>query len=144
MSETPFIEAIGQAIIAASLGQDTDRTADWFVSYAFMDDSPDRMIGIFDAPGRPPEETFRLDYPDIQIRVRGKANDYQAAAAQARAIFGLLHGGETAVNTYTSPPSAAVVFLYAKNSAPLSLGVDEKRRPHVCYNFRSAKGRAIA
>lgn len=89
---------------------------------------------IYETPGLAAEEGFAMDYPDIQVRVRGKPDDYQATRAKLQAIFDLLHAGEAAVG-------ADYVYLYCKQSGPLPLGQDEKRRPHLAQNYRIMKNR---
>jgi hypothetical protein len=89
----------------------------------------DRAICLYDTPGEAPEEKWLIDYPSFQVRVRGQPNDYPTVRAKVQAIFNALHAQEMNIGT-------AYVFVYAKNSGPLSLGNDERRRVALVQNYR--------
>lgn len=128
-----ILDDIAAALIAAvpPLGQKTASSTDWFIYEGYMQEAPDRAICIYQAGGRPPETGQPVDYPTIQIKVRGQANDYQAVQAQEAAIYKLLHA--------TAAPillGSAYVYCYAVQSGPLSLGQDTNRRPMLARNYR--------
>lgn len=140
---TDTIDRVQTALINAGVGQKTNSTTDWMIyKWSMQDSDPastktiaDRAICIYDSPGMPPEEGLMLDYPDIQIVVRGKPDDARAVRDKMQDAFLALHAQEPDIGV---PP---FVYFYAKHSAPLSLGIDERRRLKMAWNFRSMRSR---
>lgn len=140
---TNTIDSVQIALINAGLGQDTDSAAEWMIYKWSMPDSDpapsktvaDRAICLYDSPGRPAEEGFMMDYPDIQVVVRGNPDDFRAVRDKCQDIFLALHAQEPSIG-------AAFVYFYSKQSAPLSLGIDQRRRLKMAWNFRSMRNRA--
>lgn len=134
---------ISAALVSAGAGQATSSGTDWFIytgGYLYdnqpgQTDIADRAISITETAGDAPEEEWALDRPGFQIRVRGKPDDYQATRTKLNDIFTALHAQEAAVGT-------AYVFVYCKESGPVSLGYDEKRRPQLANNYRVTKARS--
>src|ERR1051326_5717979 len=92
-----LVDDVGAALVAANLGHTDAGPTDWQIYFAYMQDQPDRSICIYESGGEVPETNWSLDRPHFQIRVRGKADDYQAVRAKAQEIFGVLHSGEAAL-----------------------------------------------
>lgn len=61
-------------------------STDWRLWIGRQPTSPDRAITIFDATGLPPNPRWLLDYPSVQVKVRGGQNDYQKAGQKVREI----------------------------------------------------------
>lgn len=139
---TDTIDSVQTALINAGVGQKTNSATDWMLYKWTMQDSDpaatqkiaDRAICIYDSPGMPPEEGMMIDYPDIQIVARGRPDDARAVREKMQEIFAALHAQEPDIGS-------AFVYFYAKHSAPLSLGIDERRRYKMSYNFRSMRNR---
>lgn len=129
-----LLDDIAAALIAASIGA-TDGVSDWMIFKGFMEDTPDRAIGLYETGGPAPEEGMQIDYPTFQVRVRGGANDYALARTTIQAIFAALQDADIALG-------AVYVFCYAVQSGPLAMGRDEKRRPHLAQNWRTMKARS--
>lgn len=130
------LDDVVSALTNAGIGQITSDRDDWFMYCGYLPESPDRAISIFEAAGPAPEETMAIEYPSIQIRVRGArgGDDYQTVRAKMRAIFDLLHGGDAGLG-------ADYVYFYAAHSGALSLGRDENLRNHMATNFRVMRAR---
>ena len=139
---TNTIDSVQIALLDAGIGQNTDSSADWMIYKWTMPDSDpavakkiaDRAICLYDSPGMPAEPGFMMDYPDIQVRVRGNPDDWRATRDKIQDIFLALHAQEPAIG-------AAFVYFYSKQSAPLQMGLDQKRRPMMSWNFRSMRNR---
>jgi hypothetical protein len=128
-----LVEDIGNALVTAGIAASQDG-ADWQLFYYYMQDSPDRAIGIYETPGDPPEEGLALERPGFQIRVRSAPDGGQGAREKLKAIYDLLTAGEALLG-------ADYVFVYASNSGALSLGQDENRRIEFVQNFRTMRAR---
>lgn len=129
-----FLDDLSAALVTSGVGQATNPAADWFIYLGYFQDQPDRAICIYEQGGEAPEELWAIDRPGAQVRVRGSADDYEAVRTKIKDVFLNLHAQEAAIG-------AAYVFFYAKHSAPISFGIDEKRRPSLAYNFRSMMNR---
>lgn len=124
------LDDISAAMVTAGLGQIADETADWMIREGYLQAGPDRSICLYAAGGPPPETGLAVGYPGVQVRVRGKANDYDAVQQKEAAIFAFLHAGNAPIQFGTG-----YVFCYAKTSAPLPMGQDENRRPALVRNY---------
>lgn len=141
-SDTLTLPAISAALVAAGVGQATAAATDWFIVFQALQDSApaatktiaDRQICLYETPGLPPEERLSLDYPGVQVRVRGKPDDYTAVRAKLQDAFNALHSQEVAIGT-------EFVLFECQNSGPIQLGPDDKRRPHLAQNYRSTRQR---
>lgn len=132
------LDSISAALVTAGIGQVTDTSEDWAIYQGFMEDgSPvaDRCICLIETPGEAPLEAWAIVYPSVQVTFRGAKDDYEATKQKAQDVFNCLHGGEIAIG-------AAFVYFYAKQSAPISMGRDENRRPKMAWNFRSMRNTA--
>jgi hypothetical protein len=136
VTTTTVYDEIAAAVVKAGLAQDASETADWRIRIGYIQDAPNRSICIYLSGGRPPEPGLPVDYPNIQIRVRGNPDDAQAVINQENSIFKLLHA-----NFESTTVGIDVVYLYAVQSAPMSLGQDENRRPSYVRNYRLMKVR---
>lgn len=56
---------------------------------------PDQSITIYDTGGRPPNPRWLLDYPSVQVRIRGGQNDYELASQKAFEVRNRLLGRES-------------------------------------------------
>jgi len=97
-----------------------------------MPNTPDACVGVFDSPGMPPDLSYNvydLEYPSVQVRVRGDIFGYEAAWNKAKEVKDCLHGkaNETWNGTYylLIACSAEIMFVY----------VDENNRPVLSVNF---------
>jgi hypothetical protein len=68
---------------------------DWGLWIGKQPPRPDRAVTIYDAPGNAPNPRYLLDYPSVQIRVRGGQADYAVAGSKIREIRDRLLGRES-------------------------------------------------
>lgn len=143
---TDTLDGVTAALISAGLGQITSPGTDWFISQGYLPDGlplTDRAIAIYDTPGRPPERGYLnpLDYPSVQVVVRGGEADYQLVRDRIQDIYMALNEQEPAIKAGATSP---FIYFYSQQSAPLSMGRDEKKRPKLSWNFRSMRYRPSA
>jgi hypothetical protein len=134
---TATLDSVSASLVAQGVGQITAIGTDWFICQGFSQDGPsiaDRQIVIAETPGEPPLNRWAIDYPSVQVVVRGGPDDYQAVKEKMQDVFYALHEQEG----YLSP---SFVFMVSKQSAPISMGQDERRRPRLAWNFRSMRDR---
>lgn len=68
---------------------------DWHVYIGKQPTAPDRCITIYDSGGKPNNPRWLLDFPSIQIRVRGGQNDYLLVSNKALEVRNRLLGRES-------------------------------------------------
>ena len=101
----------------------------WTLAKDWEPPSPDQVVTLFSAGGRPPESAVR--YPRFQVRVRGGSHGGSAAKAKIQAIFASLH--ESAPGYLDSPTSNAVDILAIDE--PILIDTDEKYRPAYVQRY---------
>jgi hypothetical protein len=138
MSGTDTLDSVQSSLVAQSVGQKTNSAVDWMIYKGNLPDGPDRAICLYEYPGGPPLEAWAIDYPNVQVVGRGKADDYTALRTKMQDVFNALHANEGPLDNASD---TGFVFFYAVGSAPISLGMDEKRRIRVALNFRAMRNR---
>ena len=111
---------------------------DWRLYIGKQPTSPDRVITIYDAPGLAPNPKWLLDYPSVQIRIRGGQNDYVVASRKAVEVRNRLLGRES-YNAYVANPAPdngkdRVVAINAIGDIS-SVGWDDSQRPEFVFNL---------
>jgi hypothetical protein len=91
--------------------------------------TPDELIAVTDAPGRSPNPKWLLDFPAVQIIVRGKNGGYATAYAKAQAVKDAMLGKEA--HEATGGRWDGVTMMGDINY----VGVDENSRPIFSMNF---------
>lgn len=98
--------------------------------------TPHTVIGIFDTGGQNPDAKFILDFPTLNILVRGPIGDYQSAANKQEEIKETLLGiPATVVNT------TKYVGIWQVGSI-IFVHWDESNRPVLSSNWRIAREEA--
>lgn len=102
----------------------------WRLGVGKFTDQPDTQVVAFDGPGQSPDPKWLLDYPVVQILVRGQADGYQAAFRKMREVYDVLLGIDAQVVNGDRWDGITVL------STPSHIGYDEKSRPMFSANFR--------
>lgn len=147
MNGTDTLDVVQASIVGAGLGQRDDSTAPWMVYKGALPDSAlnaapakavnDLAICLYETPGRPPLEAWLIDYVAFQVVVRGGPDGYTAARDKIQQLFLQLHAKESAL------VGGEFVYCYATQSGPLSMGLDDKRRIRLAWNFRGMRNRVV-
>lgn len=107
-----------------------DSTSAWGIFIGKRPDLPDSCITIYQHGGGTPNPKWLVDYPSVQVMVRGGLNGYQAAYAKAVVIKNTLLGLPS--QDLNGDRWVAVNMVGDINS----IGQDEKQRPMFSLNFR--------
>lgn len=67
-------------------------TSGWELHTGQMPRKPDRIISITDTGGLPANPKWLLDFPTVQVMIRGKVGDYIAAYQEGKAVKDILLG----------------------------------------------------
>jgi hypothetical protein len=93
-------------------------------------DKPDAVTLVNVTGGLPPEARLLLNYPSVQVMVRGAASGYVAAAAKIQSAVNLLLGMTTTVVDGDTYRGCIVLSDVAY------LGQDDNTRPMFSVNLR--------
>ena len=109
-------------MIAASSG--------WRIGVGALTSEPDKQIITVDGPGQTPDPKWLLDYPVVQVLVRGDEAGYQEAVGKTRNCFDVLQG----IDAQTVNGDRWDGIMAFGN--PSYIGSDENQRPMFSANFR--------
>lgn len=94
--------------------------------------APSQVIVWTQYAGAESEANSPVDYPSVQVRVRGTA-DPRVSRARAQDIYDLLHG----LAHVALPDGTWLENLIGAQSGPIPLGVDGNDRHEHTVNFRA-------
>lgn len=102
----------------------------WQIEIGAMPPDPDKIIMISDTGGQDPNPKWLLDFPTIQIMIRGIVSGYLVTAREAKAVKDLILG----VASFTT--SEGDRWVSATMNGDLGfIGRDENMRPMFSINF---------
>lgn len=99
-----------------------------------LPDTPDRCVGIIEAPGSPPDWTMTRTAPNferaqVQVLTRDAKGEYEAARALADGVFRIMAAvQQTTINAVRYLKMEAV-------QSPFSIGPDDNERPMLSCNY---------
>lgn len=103
----------------------------WSVWIGKQPNAPDRVITLYDSSGLAPNPRWLLDYPGVQIRIRGGQQDYQTAALEIRKVRDYLLG----INSYDASDGDRIVHVNGIGDI-MHTGWDDANRPEFVMNLR--------
>jgi len=101
----------------------------WQIEVGAMPDKPDNVITIYDTGGQAPNPKWLLDFPTLQVMVRGAVGTYLATFIEAKAVKDILLG--TPSQNLNSDRWVSIT----QNGDLGFLGRDEDERPLFSVNF---------
>lgn len=123
---------IKDMLVAASIGTFAAKNG-WAIYIGEEPPEPDTCITIYDTGGFDPNPAFLLDFPTIQIRVRGSESGFVEAFNKMQSIKDELLGRDVEVWNTTRYDGIWMV------SDIVYLGTDERNRPLFVTNWRIAR-----
>ncbi len=129
MASTLPSEDIRSVLVAAGAASATPG-AQWALHIGHLPKSPDEVIAVSDTGGLSPNPKWLLDYPVVQVLVRGKLNGYQSARTRALRIKDELLG-ITSLDV-----NGNRLVSVTMNGDIAFIGVDQNERPMFSLNFR--------
>ena len=132
-----------QAVAGTSAGATFSLTKSWLPDSTALQD---KVVALTQTPGRKPTPyRLELDYPGIQVLVRGDqisnvSGAYAAAEAEMNSVYLALHGYGPGYLPSTSGTSRYYVMIEA-NHMPSMLHVDPVNRPVLFCNFTATRSR---
>lgn len=89
-----------------------------------------RAITIYDTGGKNSNPRWLLDYPSVQVRVRGGPSDYEHAQLKAREARDYVLG----IPSYTALNGDRIVHVNAIGDVAFT-GWDQNQRPEFVFNL---------
>lgn len=111
-------------------------SGDWHLWIGKEPASPDRSVTIYDSGGLAPNPRWMIDYPSIQIRIRGGQNDYKVAGNKAQEIRNRLIGRESydAYGTNSDGSKDRIIAINGTGDIAF-IGYDDNSRPAFVFNL---------
>ncbi len=122
----PSKECIEILLAASIVGSPTQS---WPAFVGGLQSTPDAQVSVVDTPGQTPNPKYLVDFPTIQVMVRGAPNGYEDAWAKGLAIKDKLLG----MDPYNHSTSR---WDGVTGLGDLMLRNDENSRPLIAVNFR--------
>lgn len=120
---------IKDLLVSAGVGAEAATTG-WGVYVAQEPTEPDTVITVYNTPGENPNPKWLLDYPHVQVRIRGsRTNGYVAARSKAQAVKDALLG-------LPSQDLNGDRWVHINGLGDIfDLGFDDNNRPLFTTNF---------
>lgn len=125
MAEEPISQSIKDLLEADSKG------AEWTIEIGVMPDTPNAIVVIADTgQGADPNPKWLLDFPTVQVMIRGAVSSYTVTWAVYKAVKDILLGA-------TSQTINDDRFVAINITGDLGfIGRDENNRPLFSVNFQ--------
>jgi Bacteriophage minor capsid protein len=124
---TDYFMQILQTASAGTIGAGSG----WRIGAGRMLDQPDTQICVYDSPGQTPSPLWLLDYPFVQLMVRGAPDQYSVARQKAQDCYDILLGLEP-ISFENGDNIDAITII----GTPSFIGSDQKNRPMISTNYR--------
>lgn len=131
MAYRSYTDHVADILVAKGMRRWANPAIDWDITFGRMNDMPHRQITIYSTGGLPKNPRWLLDYPSIQIRVRGNINDYQLVDAKAQEVFNYLVG----IESFTADNGDRIDHINAIGDVAF-IGWDDQKRPEFVLNIR--------
>ena len=121
-------EGIKDLLVSAGVGTFAAQTG-WGIFIFKEPMSPDTVVTVFDTGGLSSNPKWLLDFPSVQVRVRGAIAGYQASYTKAREVLNALIGLPSQV--INGDRWVAINQI----GGIIGLGFDDNGRPMWTLNF---------
>lgn len=124
-------ECLANILQTAGVGHTTTPTITaWALKVSQLADTPDRCIALLDSGGFTPNPKWLLDFPTVQVIVRGPKQDYSAGYSKGLEVKNALLG--ISPTTVSNIRIDGITML----SDLTFIQYDSKDRPLFSLNFR--------
>lgn len=121
-------EILKDILVTAGVGT-FGATSGWGIYVSKEPDGLDTVITLYDSGGEDPNPKWRLNFPSVQVMLRGTENGYQALFTKAQAVVDAFLG-------YPSTDFTGERLVSLRQVGGISfLGYDEVKRPKISTNW---------
>ncbi len=121
-------EGIRDLLVAAGIGVFADQS-DWGIYISKQPDNPEAVVTIYDSGGTASNPQFAVDFPSVQVRVRGRPNGYIEARNKCVDIKNALLGLPS--QDLNGDRWVSISMIGDINA----LGYDQNQRPMLTTNY---------
>ncbi len=111
----------GVAVFASPTG--------WSLSVSKQTEIPHELVTVYDSGGSAPNPRWLVDFPSVQVRVRGAPNAYQSARSKCDEVKNALLGLDS------QDINGDRWISIAMGSDITFIGYDDRDRPNFTLNF---------
>lgn len=129
-----FVEEVGAILTAAAVATTGATSTGWTLKYRDLEPTPAQMVAVIPSGGLDGEQVVELDYPSVQVLVRGSSAAGSALETQVAAVNAALH-------LYSGTVNGRVYVNIARKGDVLWLGRDQNQRPMYSLNFGCTRSR---
>jgi len=123
---------IKDILVAAGVGAFASTTG-WALAVSREPDEPNQVITVYDVGGTDPDPKFLLDFPSVQVRIRGNPADYVNTYARAQLVK------DTLLGLQRQTVNATIYVGIWQTGDIQNLGFDDSNRPILVTNWRIAR-----
>ena len=131
MAYRSYEDHIADILVSKGYRRYTTPVADWDITIGKSNDAPARQITIYKTGGLANNPKWLIDYPSIQIKVRGGPNDYRLVNEMAHILQSVLVGIDP-VDMLNGDRIDSITAIGDVGST----GWDDANRPHFTFNLR--------
>lgn len=131
---TTFQEDVGTLLKAASVCSTSASASQWRLFYRDLEPTPDRIVAVMPSGGQQGEGSVQIDYPSVQVLVRGTITESSGLETMVQAVNSTLHLYDGVVN------GRAYVNITRQGDVHF-LGRDGNQRPLYSLNFLATRSR---
>jgi hypothetical protein len=121
--------AVSDLLAAQSIGSLLATATAWRITTGRQSEPPDSLITVYDTGGQSSNPAYRINYPTIQIRVRGAKDKYSEAYAKINDIAEFLNG----IDPFDSGDNHYSGIIM--QGGIIAMGHDKNSRPEFVVNF---------
>ncbi len=121
-------QGVSDLLVAAGIGVFA-ATVGWGIYISKLPESPDTVVEVISSGGPPSNPAWLLDYPRVQIIIRGAKGSYQNAYVKATEVNDILLG--LASQTLNGDRWIAI----NQSSGLAFMGYDDSNRPLLSLNY---------
>jgi hypothetical protein len=117
-----YLSSAGVGTIGAPIG--------WALANSFEADTPNTHVTVYDVGGFAPDAHWLIDYPQIQVRVRGDIGEYGTAYAKIQEV-------KDAILGITQTTMGGTLYVGILQFGDINfIQYDEPGRPILTANFQ--------
>lgn len=128
------VEDVGAILTAAGVCTTGATSTGWTLKYRDLEPTPAQMVAVIPSGGLDGEQLVELDYPSVQVLIRGSSVASSGLEAKVAAVNAALH-------LYSGTVNGRVYVNIARKGDVLWAGRDQNQRPIYSLNFGLVRSR---
>lgn len=131
---TTFQEDVGTLLKNAGVCSTSPSTSQWRLFYRDLEPTPDRVVAVMPSGGQQGDGSVQIDYPSVQVLVRGSITESSGLETTVQAVNATLH-------LFDGPVNGRGYVNITRQGDVHFLGRDGNQRPTYSLNFLATRSR---